>query len=402
MSSPTDPRAPLCGLQVLDLGQVYQGPYAAQLMAQAGASVVKVEPPRGEPVRTRELLGKKTLPAMAVLNQHKRAITLNLKHARGRELLIALCARADVLIENYAPGVMERLGVGAKVLMAANPRLVYASGTGYGLSGPDRDQLALDFTVQAASGVMSVTGFPDGPPVKAGPTLIDFLSGAHLYAGILTALFERERTGRGRLVEVAMQDTVVPTLASQLEWIYDKQGVPPRVGNQHGGLSLAPYNAYEARDGAIVLLCLSEQHWRNLLAAMGREDLADDPRFRTNPRRLRNLAETDALVGAWAATLTRDEAAEILRRHRVPSAPVRDLVEVMSSPHLHARGALQWLDHSSLGRIALPASPLRLHGAAELPVAENPKLGEHNREVYGEWLGLGADEIKALAREGVI
>jgi crotonobetainyl-CoA:carnitine CoA-transferase CaiB-like acyl-CoA transferase len=397
------PAGPLAGIVVLDLGQIYQGPYAGQLLAQAGATVVKVEPPGGEPVRTREILGKRTLPAMATLNQHKRAITLNLKHARGRELLLRLVERADVLLENFAPGVLDRLGVGAPVLMAANPRLIYASGTGYGLSGPDRDHLALDFTVQAASGAMSVTGFPDGPPVKAGPTWVDFLSGTHLYAGIVTALLERERSGRGRLVEVAMLDTAMHVMASQLEWIYDRGQVPPRVGNQHGSLSLAPYNTYATRDGrAIVLLCLNEDHWRGLLTAMGRLDLAGDDRFRSNGRRVHNREATDALVSAWTATVTRDEAADRLREHKIPSAPVRDLTEAFARPHLHERGALQWFEHSSLGRIALPASPLRLHGFPVLPAVENPKLGEHNGEIYGSWLGLGEAELAALREAGAI
>jgi crotonobetainyl-CoA:carnitine CoA-transferase CaiB-like acyl-CoA transferase len=404
MANPAEtPRGPLSGIVVLDLGQVYQGPYAAQLLAQAGATVVKIEPPSGEPLRARELTGKKTLPAMATLNQHKRGITLNLKHPRGCELLVALAKKADVLVENYAPGVMDRLGVGASVLMAANPRLVYATGTGYGLSGPDRDHLALDFTVQAASGAMSITGFPDGPPVKAGPTWIDFLSGTHMYAGVMTALFERERSGRGRLVEVAMLDTAIHTLASQLEWVYDKGEVPPRVGNQQGSFMLAPYNAYPTGDGGtIVLLCLTESHWKNLCAAMARPELVEDERYRTTPRRVRRREEVDALVGAWCASLTRDEVAARLRDAKVPSAPVRDVREALHRAHLHERGALEWFEHPSLGRIALPQSPLRLHGSEPARAARNPNLGEHNREVYGELLGLGDAEIAALARDGVL
>lgn len=402
MSAP-NATGPLAGVLVLDLGQVYQGPYAALLLAQAGARVVKVEPPGGEPLRTRELAGRKTLPAMATLNQHKRGITLNLKHPRGVALLVALARRADVLVENYAPGVMDRLGAGAGVLMAANPRLIYATGTGYGLSGPDRDHLALDFTVQAASGAMSITGFPDGPPVKAGPTWIDFLSGTHLYAGILSALFERERTGRGRLVEVAMLDTAVHTLASQLEWVYDKGQAPPRVGNQQGSFMLAPYNAYATKDGGtIVLLCLTEPHWKNLCAAMGRPELADDERYRTTPRRVKRRDEVDALVGAWCASSSREVVAEKLREAKVPSAPVRDVVEVLQRPHLHERGALEWFEHPSLGRIALPQSPIRLHGSPPARGARNPSLGEHNAEVYGELLGLSPAEVEALARDGAI
>ncbi|MBI3053383.1 MAG: CoA transferase, partial [Betaproteobacteria bacterium] len=186
---------PLAGVTVIDLGQIYQGPYAGLLLAKAGADVIKVEQPSGEPARARAPSGKSTSLPMAMLNSNKRDITLNLKTGRGCELLKALAKRADVVLENFAPGVMDRLGVGFSALREINPRIIYASGTGYGLSGPDRDSLAMDVTVQAASGMMSVTGFPDGPPLKAGATVVDIAGGTHLYAGIVTALYERERTG---------------------------------------------------------------------------------------------------------------------------------------------------------------------------------------------------------------
>ena len=225
------PDLPLAGLVVLDLGQIYQGPYATLLMAKAGADVIKVEPPAGEPIRARPRLGRQAAIPLAMLNANKRGVTLDLKAPGGPALLRRMAARADVVLENFAPGVMDRLGVGWAALHAVNPRLVYASGSGYGLSGPDRDNLAMDLTVQATSGVMSVTGFPDGPPTKAGPALVDFLGGIHLYAGVLTALYERHLTGRGRLVEVAMQEAVYPALASALGFVHQSGGaVPPRTG----------------------------------------------------------------------------------------------------------------------------------------------------------------------------
>jgi CoA:oxalate CoA-transferase len=198
---------PLAGITVLDFGQIYQGPYATLLMAKAGANVIKIEPPGGEPLRRRVLAsgeGDTTLP-MAMLNANKRAVTLNLKSERGRDLLKQMAARADVLLENFSPGTLDGLGVGYAVLQPINPRLIYATGTGFGISGPDRDNLAMDFTIQAASGIMSVTGAPDGPPMKAGPTLVDFMGGIHLYGAVMTALFHRAQTGLGQLVEVAMQ-----------------------------------------------------------------------------------------------------------------------------------------------------------------------------------------------------
>src|SRR5216683_5208569 len=205
---------PLSDVTALDFGQIFQGPYASFLRAKAGAFVIKIEPPRGEPGRRRAEPGKSATLPFAMLNQNKHAITLNLKHERGRALLDEMARRADVLLENFSPGTMDDLGVGWSRLHELNPRLIYATGTGFGISGPDRDNLAMDMTIQAASGIMSVTGAPDGPPMKAGPTLVDYMGGIHLYGAILTALYDRINSGEGRLVEVAMQETVYPTLAA--------------------------------------------------------------------------------------------------------------------------------------------------------------------------------------------
>jgi crotonobetainyl-CoA:carnitine CoA-transferase CaiB-like acyl-CoA transferase len=394
---------PLAGLTVIDMGQVYQGPYAGLLLAKAGAMVIKVEPPRGEPLRAREAVGGGASLPLAMLNSNKRAITLNLKTPRGVELLKGLAHKADVLLENFAPGVMDRLGVGAERLMADNPRLIYASATGYGLSGPERDNLAMDITIQAASGAISVTGFPDGPPVKAGPAIADFLSGTHLYGAILTALYERERTGRGGLVEVAMIETMFPTLASNLGMIHNHPGRPlARTGNRHGGLAVSPYNVYACKDGWFAIICISEEHWRSLAAAMGKDELADDPRFSTNAARVAHMEETDAVVETWAANLTRAEIFAATGRHRVPSAPVRDLHEVLANVHMKERGMLEEIDHPQLGPITVPGSPLRFHGVAPTPASPSRPIGADNVEVYGELLGLRADEVAALGADGVI
>jgi crotonobetainyl-CoA:carnitine CoA-transferase CaiB-like acyl-CoA transferase len=365
--------------------------------------VIKVEPLHGEPLRRRVGAGRGSALPFAMLNSNKRGVTLNLKCDRGRELLIEMARRGDVLLENFAPGVMDRLGAGWSVLREVNPRLIYASGSGFGLSGPDRDNLAMDLTVQAATGIMSVTGFPDGPPVKAGAAVADFLGGIHLYAAVVTALYARARTGRGRLVEVSMQDAVYPALASNLGFLHNTQGeVPPRTGNRHGGLSIAPYNVYCAKDGYVAILCAVEHHWTNLLSAMGREDLKNDPRFAGNAQRVENLADTDAVVEAWTETLCKEEIFAITKQHRVPSAPVRDLREVMHSPHLHERGTLEWIEHPELGRIVVPRSPLRFHGTDPVAIIPSPRLGQHNAEVYRDWLGLSDEKIEELQKDHVI
>ncbi|MBV9861083.1 MAG: CoA transferase [Alphaproteobacteria bacterium] len=398
----SDARAnrPLAGVTILDFGQVYQGPYATLLMAQAGADVIKIEPPHGEPLRRRAPPGKSTTFPIAMLNSSKRAITLNLKHDRGRALLFRMAEKGDVLLENFAPGVMDRLGVGWQALHEINPRLIYASGSGYGLSGPDRDNLAMDLTIQAVSGLISTTGFPDGPPLKAGPAIVDFLSGIHLYAAVVTALFERERTGQGRLVEVAMQEAAYPTLTSQLEAYWQTGKVPPRTGNSSHGR--VPINVYPANDGYVAMNLAVEEHWHSLLQAMGREELRDDPRFSSPAARVAHRDETDAVIAGWTRTLGKMEIFAIAKRHRIPLAPVRDVGEVMRDRHMHERGFLAEIDHDEIGPITVPTSALRFHGADPVAAVPSPKLGQHNAEVYGDWLGLSAEEIAELRESGVI
>ena len=393
-------KPPLAGITVLDFGQIYQGPYATMLMAKAGAEIIKIEPLAGEPLRRRAPEGQ-SLP-IAMLNANKRAITLNLKSEKGRALLIQMARKADVLLENFAPGVMDRLGVGWDVLHAANPALIYATGTGYGITGPDRDNQAMDLTIQAVSGIMSVTGMPDGPPMKAGPTLVDFMGGIHLYAGIMTALFERTATGTGRLVEVAMQETVYCSMASSMESYYRTGKVPRRTGNHQAALTSAPYNVYEAKDGHVAINVVTEEHWQNLLGAMGREDLRGNSKYETMQDRAAHMDEIDAIVTAWTRTLGKMEIFAAAARARIPAAPVRNVAEIMSDPHMHGRGMLEHVDHPQLGRVVLPNSPLRLHGATKVPPTPSPKVGADNLSIYGDWLGLSAHEILGLQTEGVI
>ena len=393
---------PLSDITVIDFGQIFQGPYASLLLAKAGAFVIKIEPLHGEPGRRRAVPGKSATLPFAMLNQNKHAVTLNLKHERGRELLFHMVERADVLLENFSPGTMDGLGVGWSRMRQINPRLIYATGTGFGISGPDRDNLAMDMTIQAASGIMSVTGFPDGPPVKAGPTLVDFMGGIHLYAGILTALYDRDRSGTGRLVEVAMQETVWPTLAASYDYYYRTGEIPPRTGNRQSGLNSAPYNVFATVDGHVAIHIVSEAHWRNLLTALGREDLAEAPTFAAHAARVAHMDETDAVVEAWTRTLPKMEVFARTKHHRIPCAPVRTAPEVMNDPHMHERGMLERIDHPELGEIVVPTTPLRLHGTDKVATRPSPKIGQHNAEIYGGWLGLSPGEVAELKELGVI
>ena len=393
---------PLQGITVVDLGQIYNGPYCTFLMAMAGARIIKIEAKGGENLRRRGAVGGAALP-FAMLNSNKTFATLNLKAERGKELLRAMVGKADVLVENFAPGAMERLGLGFDALRKINPRLVYGSGSGFGRSGPNKNFPAMDLTVQAMAGVMNVTGFPDRPPVKAGPALCDFFGGVHLYGAIVTALYEREKTGVGRLAEVSMQEAVYASLASNLGLHYSMgNDVPPRTGNRHGGLAESPYNVYPTLDGHLAIICVNETHWKSLLRAMQREDVLSDARFLDLKSRVAHMDEIDELVSGFTAQHAKQPLFELLMSHRVPCAPVRNLDEVVNDVHMHERRALEWVEHPIYGRVCLPNSPLRFDGVEPMPIRPSGALGRDNHEVYGDWLGLSEADIETLIREEVI
>jgi CoA:oxalate CoA-transferase len=238
--------------------------------------------------------------------------------------------------------------------------------------------------------------------VKAGPTLVDFMGGIHLYAGIVTALYDRDRSGVGRLVEVAMQEAVYPTLAASYDYYYRTGKIPPRTGNRQSGLNSAPYNVFPTADGHVAIHIVTEAHWQNLLKAMGRENLADDLRFATNAARVAHMDETDALVEAWTRTLPKMEIFARAKEYRIPCAPVRNAPEVMNDPHMHARGMLERVDHPELGEIVVPSTPLRLHSTERVTTQPSPTIGQHNAEIYGGWLGFSEDEIAELRAAGAI
>jgi formyl-CoA transferase len=401
-SSEATPRYPLSGITVIDLSHVYNGPYATFLMALAGADVIKVEPPHGEHLRSRGDLGGAALP-FAMLNSNKKPVTLNLKSEKGRELLREMAARADILVENFAPGVTDRLGIGPADLHRINPRLIYGSSSGYGKDGPYRDYPAMDLVMQAMSGVINSTGFPDQPPVKSGAAVCDFSAGIHLYAAIMTALYERERTGKGRVVEVSMQDATYASLASNYGMVHARgAAAPERTGNRHGGLGISPYNIYPAKDGYVVLNCPGDHHFRAVLDVIGRPDLKGDSRFVSRSSRVAHFAAVDEVIESWTKTLPKNEVARRMLAAKVPCAPVRNLVEVMHDENMHARGSLQWIDHPELGRVALPHSPLVFEGTERRPIEPSLPLGACNNAVFGDWLGHSEKELAAFRAQGVI
>lgn len=309
------------GVKVICLGQFYFAPYCTMLMARLGADVIKIEAPDGDPYRRMPTLDEDGEPIQyRFLNSGKRTMRLDLKSPGGQEVLRELARTADVLVQNLSPGAMDRFGLGYHQLSAINPQLIMASGTGFGSFGPYAGEQAMDLTIQARTAIMSTTGFEDGPPVRTGPSVVDFMAGTHLIAGVLAALLQRTRTGRGQHVEVSLQDAILPSLTSNIAALLSPGTISrERTGNRHGGMSVAPYNAYPAADGWITILCPTDAHWQRLSGLMDAPATAD-PRFAAMAGRCDHMADVDALVGAWTQGLTKAELTAVLKASKIPCA----------------------------------------------------------------------------------
>src|ERR1700752_2040386 len=384
------------GVRVLELGQIYNGPYCGLLLAQLGADVIKIEPPGGEQLRFRSHQPTES-HEFVMLNSNKRSVGLDLKTDTGRQARLDLVQTAAVLLENFAPGTMERLRLGAERLLEHNPRLVVASGKGYGSSGPYAHMSAMDIPVQAMSGSASCTGESDGPPTKAGAAFVDFSGGIHLFWAISAALFQRERTGRGQIVEVSMHDTIYPMLASSLGGLHNHpdRHLPERTGNRHSGMAVAPYNIYPASDGWLAIICISERHWHGVARALGRTELIDDERFRTEKDRVTNIDAVDEEVSAVTRTRTRAELVADLQAAGVPCAPVKSVREVDTDEHLIQRGMIQYVQPPARGRVPVPGCPLRLSDSPVEQLRAAPPLGASTEDVVAELAEVGYQRVRS-------
>ncbi len=391
---------PLDGIRVIDLGQVYAAPYCTLQLAAMGADIIKIEPPvTGEVLRRPGISPGGVNYSFLMLNANKRSVTVNLKDPRGQEIVLKLLEGADVMVENYLDGVMNSFGLAYDQIASRFPRLIYASGKGYGSDSRWAKLGSMDNTIQASSGFISITGFPD-QGVKTSATFIDMGTGSHLVSGILAALIQRGRTGRGQHVEVAMLDVAIPALTSAVAPVL--QGAKfRRLGNRHWGA--CPTNIYPARDGEILIFCLTEAHWRTLARMLGREDLIADPRCAHHGTRLKIADELDAIVSDWTRPQVRDATVQRLIEAGIPCAPVRGLEEVVGDPEVAQRGTLIDSDYPTRGRIRVVGSPIKMSDAPAdaVPTRRPPALGEHNAEVLAS-IGIGADEMERLKRDGVI
>jgi crotonobetainyl-CoA:carnitine CoA-transferase CaiB-like acyl-CoA transferase len=392
---------PLDGIRVIDLSRVLAGPYCSLLLADMGAEVIKIEEPgKGDDTRAWPPFVEGEATYFMSVNRGKKSLTLNVKHEGGKAILRRLVESADVLLENFRPGTLERLGFGYEAVRTSSPRLVYCSISGFGETGPEAGRPGYDLIVQGESGIMDLTGFPDGPPVKVGNSIADLAAGTMAAHGIVLALFARERTGVGQKVEIAMLEVMAALLTYQGQAYLATGQSPRRRGNQHP--SIVPYEVFRAADGYLTLGVANNSLWTRCCQALGRPDLATDPRFDTEAKRVEHR---DALVPLLERVFATAPVATWLDRLAgagVPAGKIKSVGEVLDSDHLRARGAIVTLAHPAAGPIRMVGPAIRLHGTPGEAAAPAPLLGEHTDEVLGKLLGYSADVIARLRADGAV
>ena len=392
---------PLEGIRVVDLSRVLAGPYCSLLLADMGAEVIKVEEPgHGDDTRAWPPFAGGEATYFMSVNRGKKSLTLDLKTEAGKEILRRLLASADVLLENFRPGTLARLGFGYEAARGLNPRLVYCSISGFGESGPEAGRPGYDLIVQGESGLMDLTGFPDGPPVKTGNSIADLAAGTMAAHGIVLALFARERTGAGQKVEVAMLEVMASLLTYQGQ-AYLSTGVSPRrKGNEHP--SIVPYEVFEAADGYLTIGVANSSLWTRFCQALGRPELAKDSRFDTEARRVEHRATLVPLLGQIFATAPVATWLERLGQAGVPAGKIKSVGEALDSEHLRARGAIVPVTHPTAGTMRMVGPPIRLHATPGEVAGPAPLLGEHTEEILTKLLGYSSAEVTGLRAAGVV
>jgi len=392
---------PLDDLFVVDLSRILSGPVCTMLMGDMGANVVKVEPPpTGDDSRQ---WGPPFVGGISTyfhsINRNKKSLGLNLKVEEGREILWKLIDRADVLLENFRPGVLAKLGFGYEAVSKRNPRLVYCSISGFGQTGPYRNRPGYDVIAQGESGVMDLTGYPDLPPVKLGVSVADIVTGLHAFQGILLALLARYRTGKGQYVDISLLDSMVSTLTYH-SLIYLTTGrSPSRMGTRHP--SIVPYECFQAKDGFVNVAVTNQKQWFNFCKVLGFPEIASDPRFEVMKHRLANYDELKRMIDRVISTWTREDVISRMSEVGIPAGPINTVGEVMEDPQIKAREMVYELIHPEYGPLRVLGIPIKLSETPGALETAPPRFGEHNRDVLTS-LGYDPTSIEDLHRHGVI
>ncbi len=392
---------PLAGVRVLDLSRVLAGPFASQMLADMGAEIIKVEPPStGDDTRLFPPMRDGVSHYFISVNRSKKSIVVDLKTPEGVGLIKELAAACDVLIENYRPGVMDRLGLGYEILSQINPRLIYCAISGFGLTGPLRDRPSFDIVVQALSGALSVNGAKDGPPTKLGIPLGDLVGGIYGPISILSALHERHATGRGRLIDVSLLDGMIGMLGYLAQLSFFTGEDPRPQGSEHPNLT--PYGIFPAKDGGMVIACLTNSFWQRLCDALDMRDAYHDPRFATIELRRDNRPALTELMSQRTSRLSMAELEVILEAHQVPHAPVLGISDALDHPQAKAREMVVHAEHAQLGQIPLIGRSVKFPGARQAPVEAPPALGQHTDQILADLLGRTPAQIAELRSGGVV
>ncbi|MFA4910519.1 MAG: CoA transferase [Desulfobacteria bacterium] len=392
------------GVKVLDLTQFEAGTTCTILLAFLGADVIKVENPATGDMG-RFAFSEKRAEGIdsfyfILLNLNKKSVTLNLKAEKGKEMFKEMVKKSDIVVNNFTVGTMDSLGLGYDVLKELNPKIINASITGYGTYGPYRDYPCFDIVAQATGGLMGVTGYPENPPTKVGTGLGDSIGAINLAVGILGALYQREKTGEGQEVEVAMQDSIFNTLRPVYNFYYVGGSKPiERTGNKTK--MIAPWNSYKTSDGYVVIGLLTNPLWENLLKAIGREDALPDPRFADPLIRGTNCDVVDSMIEEWTSKKSKMEAMSYLAGKGVPCGAILDMTELLDNPHLRERGMVTEIEHPTRGKIAILGSPIKL-SKSETKIQPAPLLGQHNEEIYASMLNFTKEDLAKLKEEKVI
>lgn len=392
---------PLEGIKVVELGIVLAAPYCGLLLSDLGADVIKVESPDGD--ETRRYLpfveGSDFSAFTAAINRSKRSISLDLKNPEAVNAYLRICEDADVVLENFRPGVSDRLGVGPEAVKAINPDVIYCAISGFGHKGPRAGDPAMDFFIQAFSGQMSMIGHEDGPVARIGGPMMDITASLHGALGIVSALFKHNRTGKGSLVQTSLLEGQIASLSYMWPAMQATGKPPGKMGRGHP--NFCPYQTFEAKDADVAIACLNDRMFRNLAVTIGQPEMADDPNFATNAKRVENRPETEAIVEAYVSSRTAQEVADAMRANGVPATPVNTLDKVKADPQVEALGGMLTVDQPGVGKIELAHQALWFDGERAEAEGPAPKLGEHGVEVLAE-AGFDNADIDALKSAGAL